>query len=248
LSFVVVTPQNGHSLGSQVLDKSFDESCTDTFFRRHRVQGDKFGQDDIFTSSDMISREAFQFSGDQSWQISRFEFLPVSNNPAPSPPSFVQDCVYRTLISGLLLSNYHFGFTSRRDRTMNKARTINDYYVTVFLHRYRTDNPSKTGERIDIIVRIPEEAAKILLGSRRRPEMISHEICRRASRVARQTVGMPQAPWAMEAISVVELAMPSDLPEASRFQDTDGSEGWIYSVKSGVPRPPPAMIVEPGTG
>jgi len=41
--------------------------------------------------------------------------------------------------------------------------------------------------------------------------------------------------------------MPSDLPEKARFQDTDGSEGWIYSVKSGVPRPPPAVIVEPGT-
>ena len=130
---------------------------------------------------------------------------------------------------------------------MSKARTINDYYVAVFLYRYRTDNLSKTGEGIEIIVRIPEEAAKILFGSGRRPEMISHKIYRRASRIARQTVGMPQAPWAIEAISVVESTMPCNLPETSRFQDADGSEGWIYSVKSGVPRPPPALIVEPGT-
>jgi hypothetical protein len=130
---------------------------------------------------------------------------------------------------------------------MSKARTINDCYVTVFLHRYHTDDPSKTGERIEIIVRIPEEAAKILFGFGRRPEMISHKIYRRASRIARQTVGMPQGPWAIEAISVVESTMPSVLPETSGFQDTDGSEGWIYSVKSGVPRPQPALIVEPGT-
>ena len=129
---------------------------------------------------------------------------------------------------------------------MSKARTINDYYATVFLHRYHKDKPSKPGERIEIVVRIPEEAAKILFGSGRRPAVISHKICRRAARIARQTVGMPQAPWAIEGISVVESTMPSELPETSGFQDTDGSEGWIYSVKSGVPRPPPFLIVEPG--
>jgi hypothetical protein len=130
---------------------------------------------------------------------------------------------------------------------MSKARTINDYYATVSLYRYDKDSRSKTGERIEIVVRIPEEAAKILSGSGRRPTMISHKIHRRAARIARQTVGMPQPPWAIEGISVVESTMPSNLPETSGFQDTDGSEGWIYSVKSGVPRPPPALIVEPGT-
>jgi hypothetical protein len=130
---------------------------------------------------------------------------------------------------------------------MSKARTINDYYATVFLHRYHKDYPSKAGERIEIIVRIPEEAAKILFGSGRRPAMISHKIYRRAARLARQTVGMPEAPWAIEGISVVESKMPSDLPETAGFQDSDGSEGWIYSVTSGVPRPPPTLIVEPGT-
>ena len=130
---------------------------------------------------------------------------------------------------------------------MSKARTINDYYVAIFLHRYHIDKPSKAGDRIEILVRIPEEAAIILSGSGRRPEIISPKIYRRAARIARQTVGIPQAPWALEAISAVESTMPSDLPEMSRFQDADGSEGWIYSVKSGVPRPPPALIVEPGT-
>ena len=130
---------------------------------------------------------------------------------------------------------------------MSKVRTINDYYATVFLHRYHQDNPSKTGERIEIVVRIPEEAAKILFGSGPRPAMISPKIYRRAARIARQTVGMPQAPWAIEGVSVVQSTMPSDLPETSGFQDTDGSEGWIISLKAGVPRPPPALIVEPGT-
>ena len=87
---------------------------------------------------------------------------------------------------------------------MSKARTIDDYYATVSLHRYHKDNPSKTGERIEIVVRIPEEAAKILFGSGRRPAMISHKVYRRAARIARQTVGMPQEPWAIEGISVVE--------------------------------------------
>ena len=131
---------------------------------------------------------------------------------------------------------------------MSKARTINDYYATVFLHRYHKDHPSKTGERLEVVVRIPEEAAKIFFGSGRRPAMISHKIYRRAARIARQTAGMPQAPWAIEGVSVVESTMPSDLPETSGFQDTDGSEGWILSVKSGVPRPPPALIVEPDRG
>jgi hypothetical protein len=94
---------------------------------------------------------------------------------------------------------------------MSKARTINDYYVAVFLYRYHTDNPSKTGERIEIIVRIPEEAPKILCGSGRCPEMISHKIYRRASRIARQTVGIPRASWAIEGISAVQSTMPSEL-------------------------------------
>jgi hypothetical protein len=128
---------------------------------------------------------------------------------------------------------------------MSETRTCNDYYVTVHLYRYHTDGPSKTGECIEVIVRIPEEAAKILSGSGRLPEMVSSKVYRRASRIARQTVGMPQAPWAIEAISVMESTMPSEFPEAAGFRDADGSEGWIYSVKSGVPIPPPVLVIEP---
>ena len=127
---------------------------------------------------------------------------------------------------------------------MSETRTSKDSYFKVHLHRYHTGNLSKTGERIEVIVRIPEEAAKILFDSGLLPEMVSSKVCRRASRIARQTVGMPQAPWAIEAISVMELTIPSDLPEAAGFRDADGSEGWVYSVKSGVPIPPPALIVE----
>ncbi len=128
---------------------------------------------------------------------------------------------------------------------MSKVRTINDFYATVHLHRYCEDDPSKPGERIEIIVRIPEEAAKIYFFAGFRPKKIPPKIYRRAARIARQTIGMPRAPWAIEGISVVESTMPSDLPEASGYEDTDGSEGWIYLVKSGVPRPAPALIVEP---
>jgi hypothetical protein len=130
-------------------------------------------------------------------------------------------------------------------RLLRKYCALDSAGVSVHLYRYHIDNLCKTGERIEVIVRIPEEAAKILFGCRRLPEMISSRVYRRASRIARQTVGMPQAPWAIEAISVTELTMPFDLPETSVFQDSDGSEGWVRWVKTGVPRPPPALIVEP---
>jgi hypothetical protein len=42
---------------------------------------------------------------------------------------------------------------------MSKIRTTSDYYVTVHLHRYHADNLDKTGERIAVIVGLPEEAA-----------------------------------------------------------------------------------------
>ena len=64
---------------------------------------------------------------------------------------------------------------------MSKARTTNDYYATVSIYRYHQDHPSKTGERIEIIVRIPEEAAKILFGSARRPAIMSHKVYRPAA-------------------------------------------------------------------
>ena len=38
-------------------------------------------------------------------------------------------------------------------RTMSQTRTINDYYVTVHLHRYHIDNLSKIGERIEFLLR-----------------------------------------------------------------------------------------------
>jgi hypothetical protein len=67
---------------------------------------------------------------------------------------------------------------------MSETRTTNDYYVSVHLHRYHIDNLCKTGERIEVIVRIPEEAAKILFGCRRLPEMV-------ASGVPRSHTGNP---------------------------------------------------------
>jgi hypothetical protein len=40
-------------------------------------------------------------------------------------------------------------------------------------------------------------------------------------------VGAPIPPLAVGMISEVDATMPPELPEASNFQDDDGTEGWI---------------------
>jgi hypothetical protein len=41
-----------------------------------------------------------------------------------------------------------------------------------------------------------------------------------------KTVGVPIPPLAVGVISGVDATMPPELPEASTFQDDDGTEGW----------------------
>jgi hypothetical protein len=110
----------------------------------------------------------------------------------------------------------------------DSPRTINDCYVRVYLRRYDASNPSEYGERIDVVVRIPEEVGKILAGPGRKPEVLVGEVWRRAASVAAKTVGVPDFPLAISVIFEVDSIMPPDLPEKSNFKDEDGAEGWIF--------------------
>lgn len=44
----------------------------------------------------------------------------------------------------------------------DSPRTKKDCWVTVYLRRYDAGNPSEYGERVDVVVRIPEQVAKRL--------------------------------------------------------------------------------------
>jgi hypothetical protein len=46
----------------------------------------------------------------------------------------------------------------------DSPRTIDDYYARVTLLRHNALNPSESDERIEVVVRIPQEAAKSLAG------------------------------------------------------------------------------------
>jgi hypothetical protein len=47
-------------------------------------------------------------------------------------------------------------------------RKINDYYARVTLQRHHIGNPPESDERIEVVVRIPEEVAKTLAGDENR--------------------------------------------------------------------------------
>jgi hypothetical protein len=49
----------------------------------------------------------------------------------------------------------------------NSPRTIKDYYARVTLQRHHIGNPSESDERIEVVVRIPEEVARTLAGGRK---------------------------------------------------------------------------------
>src|SRR5260370_42609264 len=46
----------------------------------------------------------------------------------------------------------------------DSPRTIKDYYALVTLQRHHIGNPPESDERIEVVVRIPEEVAKTLAG------------------------------------------------------------------------------------
>ena len=113
----------------------------------------------------------------------------------------------------------------------DSPRTMKDCWVTVYLRRYDARNPSEYGERVDVVVRIPEQVAKRLSGPGREPGIEIGEVWRRAANVAMKTFGVPNPPWAISVISQVDSTMPPGLPVASNFQDEDGAEGWIFIVE-----------------
>jgi hypothetical protein len=100
-------PQEVDSLGSQRIDKSFDQGGPDALLDSNCVQRNNFRENDIVRSSNLISREALPLSGDQSRYISRIDGLPMNDNHAFSSPPFVQDHLYPRLIYGLFLSDFH---------------------------------------------------------------------------------------------------------------------------------------------
>jgi hypothetical protein len=108
---------------------------------------------------------------------------------------------------------------------------MNDCWVDVDLRRYHAGKPSEFGERIEVLVRIPEQVAKKLAGPGREPAMDIDAVWQRASDVATKTVGIPNPPLAIDVRNQNGSTMPPDLPETSNYQDEDGAEGWILKRK-----------------
>ena len=106
-------------------------------------------------------------------------------------------------------------------------RTINDYYARVTLQRHHIGNPPESDERIEVVVRIPEEVAKTLAGGRK-PSVVIFEVGSRVRNVATETAGVPNdSSLVIAVVSTVDTVMPPSLPTESNFKDQDGAEGWI---------------------
>jgi hypothetical protein len=109
----------------------------------------------------------------------------------------------------------------------DSPRTINDYYARVTLQRHHVGNPSESDERIEVVVRIPEQVAKTLAGGGK-PQAVIFDVGSRVRNVATETVGVPNDSSSVIAVvSTVDAVMPSNLPAKSNFKDQDGVEGWI---------------------
>jgi hypothetical protein len=102
-------PQEAHALGSQPRDKKFDQGRANALADFDRVQGNKFRDNDVDRSSDLIGCEALLLTGNQSRQVSCIDYLSVNNYQASTSPPFIQDRIYPGLIFGLLLSDLHPG-------------------------------------------------------------------------------------------------------------------------------------------
>ena len=105
--------------------------------------------------------------------------------------------------------------------------TIKDYYARVTLQRHHIGNPPESDERIEVVVRIPEEVAKTLAGGRK-PLVVIFEVGSRVRNVATETAGVPNdSSLVIAVVSTVDAVMPPSLPTESNFKDQDGAEGWI---------------------
>jgi hypothetical protein len=109
----------------------------------------------------------------------------------------------------------------------DSPRTIKDYYALVTLQRHHIGNPPESDERIEVVVRIPEEVAKTLAGGRK-PSVVIFEVGSRVRNVATETMGVPNdSSLVIAVVSTVDAVMPPSLPRESNFKDQDGAEGWI---------------------
>jgi hypothetical protein len=109
----------------------------------------------------------------------------------------------------------------------DSPRTIKDYYALVTLQRHHIGNPPESDERIEVVVRIPEEVAKTLAGGRK-PSVVIFEVGSRVRNVATETAGVPNdSSLVIAVVSTVDAVMPPSLPTESNFKDQDGAEGWI---------------------
>ena len=110
----------------------------------------------------------------------------------------------------------------------DSSRRIKDYYALVTLQRHHIGNPPESHERIEVVVRIPEEVAKTLAGGRK-PAVVIYDVGSRVRNVATETAGVPNDSSLVIAIvvSTVDAVMPASLPTESNFKDQDGAEGWI---------------------
>ena len=105
-------------------------------------------------------------------------------------------------------------------------RTINDYYARVTLQRHHIGNPPEADERIEVVVRIPEEVAKTLAGGGK-PSVVIFDVGSRVRNVATETAGVPNdSSLVIAVVSTVDTVMPPSLPTESNFKDQDGAEGW----------------------
>ena len=105
--------------------------------------------------------------------------------------------------------------------------TIKDYYARVTLQRHHIGNPPESDERIEVVVRIPEEVAKNLAGGGK-PEVVIFDVGSRVRNVATETAGVPNdSSFVIAVVSTVDAVMPPSLPTESNFKDQDGAEGWI---------------------
>jgi hypothetical protein len=109
----------------------------------------------------------------------------------------------------------------------DSPRTIKDYYALVILQRHHIGNPPESDERIEVVVRIPEEVAKTLAGGGK-PSVVIFDVGSRVRNVATETAGVPNdSSLVIAVVSTVDAVMPPSLPTESNFKDQDGAEGWI---------------------
>jgi hypothetical protein len=113
----------------------------------------------------------------------------------------------------------------------DSPRTIKDYYARVTLQRHHIGNPPESDERIEVVVRIPEEVARTLAGGGK-PEVVIFDVGSRVRNVATETAGVPNdSSLVVAVVSTVDTVMPPSLPTESNFKDQDGAEGWILQPK-----------------